>query len=132
MRLICGEVCCLIELGRSAKPLEPALAASPERAAAGKAAAATTTPASNPTRARELTFVSGWRSRRRMAKGTAVRLIGVIKSIFAESAVPVTLGGGGPGYAACCRTKPPVSVVINTSQCCGRVTATIRSEIDEH
>jgi hypothetical protein len=49
MRLICGALACL-ELARAGwrRSRRPALAASPDIATAGKAAAATTTPASRP------------------------------------------------------------------------------------
>ena len=48
MRVICGELKSLSSLGSCANVWPPALAARPDMATAGKAAAATTTPASRP------------------------------------------------------------------------------------
>ena len=48
IRLTCGEVVCLSSLGSCANVSPPALAARPDMATAGNAAAATTTPASKP------------------------------------------------------------------------------------
>jgi hypothetical protein len=46
--VICGELKAFSRLGSAAKALSPASIVSPDIASAGKAAAATTTPASNP------------------------------------------------------------------------------------
>ena len=54
MRDTCGALASLSSLGSWAKVSPPALAAKPDIATAGKAAAATTTPASNPQISREV------------------------------------------------------------------------------
>jgi hypothetical protein len=58
--VICGELKALSRLGSAAKALPPASMVSPDMASAGKAAAATTTPASNPQISSEVALVRTW------------------------------------------------------------------------